>query len=708
MSINEFSGHFIIFSKKSFTITYCIDGDSYMRKITLFLAKFLVLISILVIFCNCNKAYAIPETIRVGFPKNTPPFQFIDNQGKPAGMHIDIIKNIAEVRKLSLEFIPFNNSIEAKTTFIDGEIDLLLGIGKPLISDYNLQRTINLSSVSLSLFVPKDIANKLKNYDDYKYYSAVFEYDTVAAQILTSIPVKYFTITANQIDLIDYQIKGKSDLIIGAKESVLYQLNEMGLEKEYEIINKHLGYFSYVIQVGNKERELFHMLEHEMAQLQVTREYERIYNKWIIKEENQTIKRIVKNITYIAGVLALLAMIFIYLNMRVRTFLKKKIEEQTFEIRKTNKQLETTIQQIQNANELRDNIIKYSPRAMVLFKKDYNITLINKSACYLAKVGSSITGSSVLGLPIFGYILKSIKEEIFEDNYKLDNKIIAMDGGSGIKKDYRFSIQQIWENSQVTGALITVEDITVEENKKRELHEKEKNQMLNKVVAGLAHEIRNPLTSIQTFVTLAKTNINNKRLIDFFEKYIPDEVNRINRLVESLINYAKPSKNKKLIINVSTLLHDCAFFIKSIIENKKIVINENIVDNLNIYADKDQIKQVFINILLNSIESMEEKIKTGGNDNQLYLEVSANKANNDVIINLRDEGMGIKDEVLECCMDPFFTTKRNGTGIGLALTKQYIEENNGKISIESQVQKYTLIKIEFRRYKDEAPNNHYR
>lgn len=676
-----------------------------MRKTNCYPFMLLILITgvLFITLFSCQEIYAISDIILVGFPVNTPPFQFLDDQDNPIGMHIDIMKSIAEERDLVFEFIPFDNSIAAKKAFMDGELDLLLGIEKPLVSNYNPQMLINLSSVNLSLFAPKDVESKLTDSNDYRSYKVVFENDTVAVQILSSIPVKYFIVTANQVDLINHQLKGKSDLIVGVKESILFQLNQMGLEREYVIMNKHLGYLSYVMQISNKEKELFHILEHEMARLQATRGYERIYNKWIIEEENKVIKRIVKNVAYIAGVLTLLALIFIFVNIRIRRLLKKRIEKQTHEIRNANLELEYRIQQIQDANELRNRIIKNSPISMILFGRDYNITLINKSACDLAGIDNIVDSTYVMDLPIFGYILKDIKNVIFEDDYISSNSTIVIEEDSGINKNYRYGIQQIRESNQVNGALITLEDITKEENEKKALFEKEKSQMLNKVVAGIAHEIRNPLTSIRTFVTLAKSDISDIRLKKFFDKYIPDEVNRINRLVESLINYAKPSSNKKDIINVSVFISECVFFIKNIIRHKGIIIKKNIPDNLKIYADKDQIKQVLINILINSIESIEEKLKNHyGVERELYLEVSIQNYNNNVIICVQDEGLGMKDEILKYCMDPFFTTKKSGTGIGLALSKQYIEENNGKILIESQAGKYTKIQIVFRRYQDET------
>ena len=129
----------------------------------------------------------------------------------------------------------------------------------------------------------------------------------------------------------------------------------------------------------------------------------------------------------------------------------------------------------------------------------------------------------------------------------------------------------------------------------------------------------------------------------------------------------------------------------------RIRLELQIEDNLYVQVNKDQLKQILMNILLNSIESMKEKLLT--TDGILTLSITAGSEANCIMIQIRDEGTGMSPEQLDRCTEIFFTTKRAGTGLGLALSKQYIEENGGHFHIESQQGVYTSIKLLFARCK---------
>ena len=113
-------------------------------------------------------------------------------------------------------------------------------------------------------------------------------------------------------------------------------------------------------------------------------------------------------------------------------------------------------------------------------------------------------------------------------------------------------------------------------------------------------------------------------------------------------------------------------------------------------ANRDQIKQVLINIILNGMESMREKLADAP-ERQLKLTIMLTGENGVSRITIRDEGMGMTQQAIERCMDAFFTTKRAGTGLGLTLSKQYVQENNGQLTISSQPGEFTEICITFRR-----------
>ncbi|RMF92534.1 MAG: GAF domain-containing protein [Candidatus Schekmanbacteria bacterium] len=206
---------------------------------------------------------------------------------------------------------------------------------------------------------------------------------------------------------------------------------------------------------------------------------------------------------------------------------------------------------------------------------------------------------------------------------------------------------------------------------------------LGQLAAGMAHEIRNPLVSIQTFLQLLPERINDKEFRTDFLKITTGEVERISRLLTALLDFSKPSKPKFAEENLSELLEDIVFLCENQIKKKNIQVEKRYDVNLkSVNVDKEQIKQVFLNIILNAIDATPEngKIKIATRninvDNQTYVQVE-----------ISDTGIGIEKQDLENIFNPFFTKKEKGSGLGLSICHQIIDEHMGTISAESEVGK---------------------
>ena len=124
-----------------------------------------------------------------------------------------------------------------------------------------------------------------------------------------------------------------------------------------------------------------------------------------------------------------------------------------------------------------------------------------------------------------------------------------------------------------------------------------------------------------------------------------------------------------------------------------------------LYANGDQLRQALVNLLINSIEAVEAKVAAGEAPAgaNLSIRITGYRSGGEFILAIYDEGSGMSEEDILQCTDPFFTTKRKGTGMGLALTKQYVRENNGRLEIESVLGEYTRMKMIFKEdTEDEA------
>jgi two-component system NtrC family sensor kinase len=201
------------------------------------------------------------------------------------------------------------------------------------------------------------------------------------------------------------------------------------------------------------------------------------------------------------------------------------------------------------------------------------------------------------------------------------------------------------------------------------------------LAAGVAHEINNPLGSITIFAHLILKSLpeDDPRRADV--QLVIDEANRTKEIVQGLLSFARETKMRPGATNINQILEEVLTLVvnQSLFHNIK--IEKTLVENLpSTYADGTQLKQVFLNIILNAAQAM-----NGSGD--LFVSTEQDAANQHLKIKIRDTGSGIPPEVLGKMFDPFFTTKEKGTGLGLAISYGIIERHQGKIDVETELGK---------------------
>jgi|GEM_PF-4347821 len=205
----------------------------------------------------------------------------------------------------------------------------------------------------------------------------------------------------------------------------------------------------------------------------------------------------------------------------------------------------------------------------------------------------------------------------------------------------------------------------------------EKLASLGRLSAGIAHEINNPLTGILTFSHLILKKMDKNDQVKEDIETIIKEATRCRNIIRELLDFARDSKTEKKLSNINKIIDDSLSLVKSQKKFTKMKVITNLSDSIPlIFVDPGQLEQVFLNIILNSFEAMQE----GGE-----LKISSYTKNEFVFIEFVDEGYGILQENINKVFEPFFTTKGEykGTGLGLAVSYGIIEKHNGSINIES-------------------------
>lgn len=225
------------------------------------------------------------------------------------------------------------------------------------------------------------------------------------------------------------------------------------------------------------------------------------------------------------------------------------------------------------------------------------------------------------------------------------------------------------------------------------LRKKDRMESLGILMAGIAHEIRNPLTSIKTYAELLPKKYDNPKFREMISKDIPYEIERLNNLINELLEYSKPKKAFKEKINIYEIIEKILALISNKIQKENVKINVDIPKDIFVYADKNHLKQIIINLILNGIEAL--------NKEQKSINISAMESLDKTYVIIEDNGCGMDKEELNKIYNPFYTTKASGTGLGLFVCYQLMEENNGKIHVSSTSDEGTSFILEFKNLGDD-------
>lgn len=245
-------------------------------------------------------------------------------------------------------------------------------------------------------------------------------------------------------------------------------------------------------------------------------------------------------------------------------------------------------------------------------------------------------------------------------------------------------------NGKRTGALISLSDLTEVKTLEDKVRQADKIGALGTMAAGMAHEIKNPLSSMKVLSQLLPLKYNDPEFRNKMIEIMPREISRIDRIVESLLGFARATSPRFLKIDLNEVIRSDVDYFKDQAEKSGVAIEQKSSNLPEIEGDPDQLSQAFSNLILNAIQAMPE----GG---KIYIETRQGKTIEGIIqtieVEVKDTGHGIPQEGLKKLFDPFYTTKYAGTGLGLTITHSIIDGHRGLIDVKSKVGEGTKFTI---------------
>ncbi len=342
-------------------------------------------------------------------------------------------------------------------------------------------------------------------------------------------------------------------------------------------------------------------------------------------------------------------------------------------------------QSLQDTSRFAGEVVSHLPVGLIATDSSGRVTFFNSAAEKITSVNRSIIHrqkpesllpQSLCGLQEELNRQDVIAEREMECRFDSEETVPISVSAASIAND----------QGQFLGQVLILRDLSEIRRLQSEVRRQEKLAAMGGLAAGVAHEVRNPLSSIKALATFFAGQFDEGSESNMAAKVMVQEVDRLNRVITELLEFSRPTDLKRAATDMEGLISRSIQLIQQDAANKHIEVSVEMADNLGpVWIDPDRMTQCLLNLCLNAIQAMEE----GGTLTIL----GKTGENEDFHLVVKDTGVGIPSGEIGKIFDPYYTTKSKGTGLGLAIVHKIIEAHGGKIAVASQIKKGTSVTL---------------
>jgi PAS domain S-box-containing protein len=387
-------------------------------------------------------------------------------------------------------------------------------------------------------------------------------------------------------------------------------------------------------------------------------------------------------------------------------FLQKKLKRLNWQLERKNKELELSLKEKEGTKNFLKNILDSLTVGVVVVNLDQEIVVFNRES-------ERITG----------FVSKKVIRKNF---YRFFNDLLQLEPPLGEKEVFANETKEMKKkdeplfvslnsthlknsDGEIIGKIVILQDIT--RLKKLEEQAERRNSLtaMGELAVDIAHEIRNPLGSIEIFASLLKRDLKDNQESLRLAEHISSSVKSLNCILSNLLLFTKTQKPVFKIIDLHEFLKENISFISYILKQNNICFKKSFSKNdFFIKGDEELLKQVFLNLTLNAIQAMPKggtlKISTRGVDDELGILCKKSGITREKIfgsgpgfveVKFQDTGTGIPEGYIKSIFNPFFTTREKGTGLGLAIVHNIVESHQGMITVRSEERKGAEFSLMF-------------
>ncbi len=345
------------------------------------------------------------------------------------------------------------------------------------------------------------------------------------------------------------------------------------------------------------------------------------------------------------------------------------------------------------------NVIDSVGDGVIVFDRQAAVTLINPAAEEITGISRRQAQGHLPGEIFTGVdtLLEMVEKTATTGMTISDHENIALTKGGQVKPVSATTSPLLQDNGEQIGTILILRDLTGTRDLESAVRQADRLSTLGTLAAGLAHEIKNPLGGIKGAAQLLEMELSEGSELRDYTRVMLKEVQRVNRIVEELLELASPRPLKLSKVNLHKTLGDILILQKRAVGNNNITFQQQFDPSIPpILGDEALLIQLFLNLIKNAVEAVGESglIRVTSRVLADYsMTQKGERRARMVAIEISDDGAGIRKEEMEHLFTPFFTTKPNGTGLGLAICHKIISEHRGMIKVDSDKAKGTTFTV---------------
>jgi two-component system sensor histidine kinase EvgS len=666
--------------------------------------------------------------IVIGGDSNYPPYEYLDEEGNPAGFNVELTRAIAKHAGLNI-IIQLKPWSQVKEGLLSGQIDMVQGMFYSLERDKEFNFSPPHSTVSHVIVATTDtplfatsgkLAGKMnhivdaaghplpESLDGLKGKTVVVMKDDIMHDLVASEEAITVVTAESEEAVLEALVERNYNYALASRMPALYWIEKNGWSNLQVVDNTLIASeYCYATKIGDEA--LLPLFSEGLAAIKASGEYRQIYNRTLNRYEEYDHRYF-----RLLFITAIVLIVFLIIVVTWNKQLKGKVKEHTEELETEVAIHRRHLQALEEREETINLLLNSTAEGIYGLDREGFCKFFNHAAQKLldyeeaqvlgSKIHERIAHTSPDGTTVSHdqcRVRKVLKTGI---PYHCDNGILWRSDSTPLNVEYW--IHPIRREGEVTGVVVTFIDIT--EKRKLMEHRIRSGQLssLGELAAGVAHEINNPITGVINYAQiLLNKDVERETQKQILNK-IMKEGNRIAVIVRSLLNFSHKDRTVMSALDVSEIIHEPLQLLQQQLTRDGVFLDVALDEALpKIYGNAQKLEQVLLNLISNARHALNDKYPETDPDKIMRISAENCRIEENRLVRLIvwDQGVGMSEEHRDKAFNRFFTTRAAGigTGLGLSIVHEILEEHGAVIEVESEVGYFTKITIDFPVFREE-------